>query len=51
MGEIWNDLKEPLEFYGTASSNGYYKVYNAVGASLRNCKIVKRIEIGDSLND
>ncbi len=51
MGEIWNDLKEPLEYYGTSKSNGYYKVYEAVGASLVNCKIKHVIDIGDSLDD
>lgn len=51
MGEIWNDLQEPLEFYGVATSNGYYKEYTAVGASLKTCKILRNIEIGDSLDD
>ena len=50
MGEIWNDLKEPLEYYGTSRSNGYYKEYVAVGASLKTCKVVRTIEIGDSLD-
>lgn len=49
MGEIWNDLKEPLEYYGVSTSNGYYAEYTAVGASLKTCKIMREIEIGDSL--
>lgn len=49
MGDIWNDLNEPLEFYGVSTSNGYYDEYTAVGASLKTCKIVRNIEIGDSL--
>lgn len=51
MGEIWNDQKEPLEYYGVSTSNGYYAEYLAVGASLRNCKIMREIEIGDSLDE
>lgn len=47
MGEIWNDLKEPLEYYGIETSNGYYAEYTAVGASLKSCKILREIEIGD----
>ena len=49
MGDIWNDLNEPLEYYGVSKSNGYYAEYTAVGAGLKNCKIVREIEIGDSL--
>lgn len=49
MGEIWNDLNEPLEYYGVETSNGYYVEYTAVGASLKNCKILRKIIIGDSL--
>lgn len=49
MGEIWNDLNEPLEYYGVGKSNGYYEEYTAVGASLKDCKVKRVIDIGDSL--
>lgn len=49
MGEIWNDLNEPLEYYAVSTGNGYYSEYTAVGASLKTCKILRNIEIGDSL--
>ena len=51
MGEIWNDLNETLEYYGVSKSNGYYAEYTAVGASMKTCKIVRRITIGDSLEE
>lgn len=47
MGEIWNDLNEPLEYYGYEKSNGYWAEYFAVGARLKDCKVVREIEIGD----
>jgi hypothetical protein len=47
MGEIWNDLQEPLEYYGYEKSNGYWGVYTAVGASLKDCKIKRIIDVGD----
>ncbi|MFL5785098.1 MAG: hypothetical protein ACJ76H_10835 [Bacteriovoracaceae bacterium] len=47
MGEIWNDQKETLEYYGYEKSNGYYGVYTAVGASLKDCKLKRIIDLGD----
>jgi hypothetical protein len=49
MGEIWNDTAETLEYYGVEKSNGYYGEYFAFGASVKTCKIMRKIEIGDSL--
>jgi hypothetical protein len=47
MGEVWNDLDEPLEYYAAESSNGYWGVYRAYGASLKTCKIRRQIDLGD----
>jgi hypothetical protein len=47
MGEIWNDQKETLEYYAYEKSNGYYGIYTAVGASLKDCKIKRIIDLGD----